>query len=75
MENMTISQAYWWQKTYDAAVLELNSSRLPERVVEALAAIEERMRSCIVYGSVEHVEIANARRALAILSSKNGHSS
>ena len=53
----------------------MNSSRLPERVVEALDAIEERMRSCIVYGSVEHVAIANARRALAILSSKSGHPS
>jgi hypothetical protein len=72
---MTISQVYWWQRTYDAAVLEMNSSRLPERVVEALDAIEERMRSCIVYGSVEHVAIANARRALAILSSKSGHPS
>ena len=68
---MTISQTYRWQKTYDAAVLEMNSSRLPERVVEALNAIEERMRSCIVYGSDEHQAIASARRALGILSSKN----
>ena len=68
---MTISQTYWWQKTYDAAVLEMNSTRLPERVVAALGAIEERMRSCMVYGSDEHQAIANARRALGILSAKS----
>jgi hypothetical protein len=72
---MTVSQVYWWQKTYDAAVLEMNSSRLPERVVQAQDAIKERMRSCIVYGSVEHVAITNARRALAILSPKSGYPS
>lgn len=66
-ENMTTEKAFWWQKTYDAAILEVNPARLSERVVEALNAIEERLRSCIVYGSIEHVAIGNARRTLATL--------
>jgi hypothetical protein len=48
---MTISSTYWWQKTYDDAVLEMDLQQVPGRVVEAQKAIEERLRSCIVYGA------------------------
>jgi hypothetical protein len=65
---MTATANYWWQKAYDAAVLEMDSAQVPGRVVEALKAIEERLRSCIVYGSMEHVAIVDARKWLATLS-------
>jgi hypothetical protein len=64
---MTTPMAYWWQQTYDAAVLEMDLAQVPGRVVTALKAIEERLRSCIVYGSIEHLAIVDARRALATL--------
>ena len=56
---MTISSTSWWQKTYDDAVLEMDLRQVPGRAVEALKAIEERLRSCIVYGGLEHVAIVN----------------
>jgi hypothetical protein len=28
---------YWWQKNYDAAVLEMDSAQLPNRVKDALS--------------------------------------
>ena len=69
--TMTISSTYWWQKTYADAVLEMDLQQVPGRVVEAQKAIEERLRSCIVYGGLEHVAIVNARKALATLSVKH----
>jgi len=69
--TMTISSTYWWQKTYDDAILEMDLQQVPGRVVEAQKAIEERLRSCIVYGGLEHVAIVNARKALATLSVKH----
>lgn len=68
---MTISSTYRWQKTYDDAILEIDLQQVPGRVVEALKAIEERLRSCIVYGGLEHVAIVNARKALSTLSFKH----
>jgi hypothetical protein len=64
---MTTPMAYCWQQTYDAAVLEVDLAQVPGRVVTALKAIEERLRSCIEYGGIEHVAIVDARRALATL--------
>ena len=58
---------YWWQKNYDAAVLEVDSAQLPSRVKDALKSIEERMENCIVYGGVEHQAIVEARRSLGAL--------
>jgi len=58
---------YQWQTTYDSAVLEIDLTQIPDRVTEALKAIDERLRSCIVYGSPEHIEIEGARKALAAL--------
>ena len=45
--------------------------QVPGRVVEALKAIEERLRSCLVCGGLEHVAIVHARKALATLSVKH----
>ena len=58
---------YQWQTTYDSAVLEIDLTQIPDRVTEALKAIDERLRSCIVYGSPEHTAIEGARKALAAL--------
>jgi hypothetical protein len=68
--SMTTITNHWWQKAYDAAVLEMDSAQVPSRVVEASKAIAERLRSCIVYGSMEHLAIVDARRWLATLSLK-----
>lgn len=69
--TMKISSTYRWQKAYDDAVLEMDLHQVPSRVVEALKAIEQRLRSCIVYGGLEEVAIVNARKALATLSVKH----
>jgi hypothetical protein len=45
---------YWWQKNYDAAVLEMDSAQLPSRVKDALKSIAERLEKCIEYGGTEH---------------------
>jgi hypothetical protein len=68
--RMTSPTVYRWQTPYDSAVLEMDLTRIPTRVKEALKAIEERLRSCIEYGSPEHRAIEDARRALATLSGK-----
>jgi hypothetical protein len=67
---MTISATYWWQKNYDAAVLEMDLKQVPGRVLDALKAIEERLRSCIEYGGTEHLAIVEARKALTTLTLK-----
>jgi hypothetical protein len=67
---MTISATYWWQKNYDAAVLEMDLKQVPGRVLDALKAIEERLRSCIEYGGTEHLAIVEARKALTTLTVK-----
>jgi hypothetical protein len=67
---MNSSTVYRWQTPYDSAVLEADLARIPIRVKEALSAIEERLRSCIEYGSPEHRAIEDARRALASLKAK-----
>lgn len=61
---------YWWQKNYDAAVLEMDSAQLPNRVNEALKAIDERLETRILYGGVEHQAIVEARRSLGTMKSK-----
>jgi hypothetical protein len=60
---------YLWQKNYDAAVLEMDSAQLPNRVKDALKSIEERMEKGIVYGGDEHQAIVEARKSLGALKS------
>jgi hypothetical protein len=67
---MNSPTVYRWQTPYDSAVLEMDLARIPTRVKDALSAIEERLRSCIEYGSPEHRAIEDARRALAALKPK-----
>jgi 7,8-dihydro-6-hydroxymethylpterin-pyrophosphokinase len=67
---MTSPTVYRWQTPYDSAVLEMDLTLIPTRVKAALQAIEERLRSCIEYGSPEHRAIEDARRSLASLHRK-----
>jgi hypothetical protein len=67
---MTNPKTYWWQSSFDKAVLEMDWAQVPARIAEALKAIEERLRSSIVYGSTEHLAIVDARRSLATLSAR-----
>jgi hypothetical protein len=67
---MNSPTVYRWQTPYDSAVLEADVVQIPNRVKAALSAIEERLRSCIEYGSPEHRAIEDARRALATLKAK-----
>ena len=67
---MTNSKTYWWQNAFDKAVLEMDWAQVPARIAEALKAIEERLRSSIVYGSTEHLAIVDARRSLATLNAR-----
>ena len=67
---MTNSTTYWWQNSFDKAVLEMDCAKLPGRITAASQAIEERLRSSIVYGSTEHLAIVDARRSLATLSAR-----
>jgi hypothetical protein len=60
---------YWWQKNYDAAVLEMDSAQLPSRVQEALKSIAERLEKRIEYGGIEHQAIVEAGRLLGALKS------
>ncbi len=68
---MTSPTIYWWQKAYDAAVLEMDLTQVPGRIIAALKAIEERLCSCIEYGGMEHLAIEDARRSLASLKPKH----
>ena len=67
---MTNSTTYWWQNAYDKAVLEMDWAQLPGRIAEALKAIEQRLRSSIVYGGTEYLAIVDARRSLATLGAR-----
>ena len=68
---MSNPEVYRWQTPYDAAVLEMDLTVMPSRVKAALQAIEERLRSCIEYGSPEHRAIEDARRSLAAMNRKH----
>jgi len=68
---MTAPTVYRWQATYDSAVLEMDLARMPDRVNDALKAIEERLRSFIVYGSPEHAAIEGARKALTTMKARS----
>jgi len=67
---MTNPMTYWWQNAFDKAVLEMDWAKRPGRIAEALKAIEERLRSSIVYGGTEHLAIVDARRSLATLNAR-----
>jgi Skp family chaperone for outer membrane proteins len=56
----TMSQAYDWQRHYEAAILETECSRLRERIQVAQTAIEARRREL----QSDHNEAAEEQHAL-----------
>jgi hypothetical protein len=58
---------YLWHPAYLCAVLETDNERMPTRIYEALAAIEQRRLNPIETGSIEHREMENAQRGLLTL--------
>ena len=58
---------YFWQIDYIAALLETDDSKLPRRLYEAIAAIEQRLLSPIEPGSMEDQAIKQAQKVLAVI--------
>ena len=44
MAELKVTKRYSWEEIYEAAVLETDFSRLPERIKAAQAAIDSRMQ-------------------------------
>jgi hypothetical protein len=58
---------YSWQQPYVEAVQETDNSKMPHHLMEAAAAIEQRLLSPIDKNSSEYQEIQNARRGIETL--------
>ena len=61
---------YIWQPAYLAAVCETNDSRMMVRIMEARAAIEQRLLLPIKEDSEEYRELRAAQNALDVLKSE-----
>ena len=57
---------YAWQEPYTAAILETDDAKMPAHILEATAAIEQRLLSP-VESSEEQRAIRNAQEGLATL--------
>ena len=64
---MNQARTYIWLPAYTSAVLETDDTLMPTRIYQALAAIEQRLRSPIETDSIEYREIENAQRGLLTL--------
>jgi hypothetical protein len=62
-----MSDRYLWQAAYDAAVFETDNAKIPLRIYEALAAIEQRRLSDLEPGSEEERALDEAERGLLAL--------
>ena len=62
-----ILHTYSWQEPYMAAILETDDAKMPGHILEATAAIEQRLLSPIESGSHEDRQIQNAQEGLEIL--------
>ena len=62
-----MSGGYMWQTAYNAAVLETDNGKIPLRIYEALAAIEQRRLSDLEAGSDEERALEEAERGLLAL--------
>ena len=58
---------YSWEPTYLAAVCETNDEMMMGRILDARAAIEQRLLIPIEYDSVEYRELTSAQKALEVL--------
>jgi hypothetical protein len=61
---------YIWQSAYLAAVCETNDEMMMGRILEARAAIEQRLLVPIEHDSAEYREIVAAGKALEVLKSE-----
>jgi D-serine deaminase-like pyridoxal phosphate-dependent protein len=64
---MTDSKTYSWQARYLSAILEIDPTKMLDRIDEALRAIDERLRTLIEIDGHEYKAIENAQRGLAAL--------
>jgi hypothetical protein len=62
-----MSERYIWQAAYQAAVSETDNAALPQRIYEALAALEQRRLSDLEPGSEEDRALEDAERGLLAL--------
>jgi len=58
---------YPWQQPYIEAVAETDNSKMPHRLMEATAAIEQRLLSPIDENSEEYGAIVAARLGIKVL--------
>jgi len=64
---------YGWQAAYNAAILETDEAGMRLRILEAKAAIEQRLLSEIQVGSEESIALHNASRSLAELETERAN--
>ncbi|MGC1905188.1 MAG: hypothetical protein WA715_15310 [Candidatus Acidiferrum sp.] len=62
--------SYAWQTAYFAAVCETNDEVMMSRILEARAAIEQRLLSPVEQDSAEHRKLLATQKALEILKSE-----
>jgi hypothetical protein len=62
-----MSERYLWETAYRAAILETDNAAIPQRIYEALAAIEQRRLSTLEPGSEEERALEEAERGLLTL--------
>jgi hypothetical protein len=63
----TTDVGYRWHPAYHAAVFETEAARIMERILEARAAMEQRLLSPIKQEGTEHRELIDAQNALDVL--------
>jgi hypothetical protein len=64
---MSDTETYSWLPAYMSAVLETDNGRMPTRIYEALAAIEQRRPSLTATDGIEEKGMENAQRGLLTL--------
>jgi hypothetical protein len=62
-----IIPVYPWQEPYLNAVQETDDAKLPHHLLEATAAVEQRLLSPIDKNSLEYMAIENTRRCIEVL--------
>jgi hypothetical protein len=58
---------YPWQEPYLKAVQETDDAKMPHHLLEAMAAVEQRLLSPIQVNSLEYKAIENTRRGIDVL--------
>jgi hypothetical protein len=58
---------YRWHPAYHAAVFETDAAQIMGRILEARAAMEQRLLSAIKQDGPEYRELADAQNALEVL--------